>query len=774
MSARQEALRARRTLLNGSGMLSYFRDRGISEEGVKQAYIGYETEVYFPGRKGRGYRGPAFTYPCVSGRRLLGIHYKSVDRDEDGKRHQKWGGFADDLPRKGHGKDPDGPAKIILFGLERLKDLQPGSLVILCCGEEDSLSLRQIGFVALSQPGAGLLEPVYARELEGFDVVIFYDAGEESEAIKDALKVKQAGARSVRIVEWPPEARHGSDINGTLIENPQGFKEWVDRTISAAKPLSSNSSESSLSEARAGKPDVYKVPSGDQDDNGVWEDPAHLPEGLPAVHPFNTAMLPDPLRGWIEDIAERMQIPPDFIAAGVVVLLSSLIGRKVGIHPKRRDDWLVIANLWGAVVGRPALLKSPALAEVMKPLSRLASKARDNFEEEMASYQVEVAVAEAEQSALKDTLRNAAKESEKSGERSALEEAARKQRVAQETAPQEPSLRRYKSEDPTVEKLCEILMENPQGILVHRDELSGWLKSLDKQGREGDRSFYLESWNGNGSYEVDRIGRGSLYIPALCVSILGSIQPGLLSSYVWQATRGGLGDDGLLQRFQVLVWPDIPSQWRNVDRWPDLESKNQAYEVFRKLDSLGAEEFGATVTDEDSIPALRFTPKAQTHFDAFREDLERRLRSGELSPPLEAHLAKYRSLMPALALLFAAVDFVGGKAEPGAVGEESALRAWAWCEYLESHARRLYSSAEDPAMEGARAFLRRIQAGEVKEGATTREVYRRNWTKLATPEELKTAARVLEDYGWIRIETLKTGGRSTTRVRLHPTLKGAV
>jgi hypothetical protein len=98
------------------------------------------------------------------------------------------------------------------------------------------------------------------------------------------------------------------------------------------------------------------------------------------------------------------------------------------------------------------------------------------------------------------------------------------------------SVRRYKTEDATVEKISKILLENPRGILVHRDELSGWLRNLDKQGREGDRSFYLESWNGTGSFDVDRIGRGSLHIPALCLSILGSIQPGPLSSYVYQAT----------------------------------------------------------------------------------------------------------------------------------------------------------------------------------------------------------------------------------------------
>jgi hypothetical protein len=333
------------------------------------------------------------------------------------------------------------------------------------------------------------------------------------------------------------------------------------------------------------------------------------------------------------------------------------------------------------------------------------------------------------------------------------------------------SVRRYKTEDATVEKISKILLKNPRGILVHRDELSGWLRNLDKQGREGDRSFYLESWNGTGSFDVDRIGRGSLHIPALCLSILGSIQPGPLSSYVYQATQGEKGDDGLLQRFQLLVWPDPNPTWKNVDRWPDVEAKNRAYEVFRRLDALNPEDFGASGEDEEGIPAVRFTGDAQEIFDQWRDELEVRLRSTELPPALESHLAKYRSLMPSLALIFQLIEFVDGSGDGGAVGLRAALQAAAWCKYLETHARRLYSSAENPAIEGARVLLERIRKGEVSDGDSTRSVYRKHWTKLSTPEEVNGACSVLEEFGWLRVETAKTSGRSTTRLRLHSTLR---
>ena len=501
------------------------------------------------------------------------------------------------------------------------------------------------------------------------------------------------------------------------------------------------------------------------DDRG-WEDPVPLPEGLPPVAPLNPTMIPEPLRGWIVDASERMQIPPDFAAAGAVVVAGSLIGRQVGIRPKRHDDWLVVPNLWGAVVGRPSLLKSPALSEVMKPLSRLVAEAYEEHKERNLAHETDAMVAEATKAALKDELKKAAR----NGDSSKLEEIARR---GQDTeVPEEPVLRRYKTEDATVEKISEILLENPRGLLVHRDELSGWLRSLDKHGREGDRSFYLEAWNGTGSFDVDRIGRGSQHVQALCLSILGGIQPGPLSTYVYQATRGEKGDDGLLQRFQLLVWPDPPPTWRNVDRWPDTEAKNRAYEVFERLDVLDPEDLGANGEDE-GIPAVRFTEEAQEVFDRWRDDLEVKLRTAELPAALESHLAKYRSLMPSLALVFQIIGFVDGSGQGGAVGLRPAVQAAAWCEYLETHARRLYSSAENPAMEGARALLVRIRKGDVRNGDSTRSVYRKHWAKLSTPEEVNGACRLLEEFGWIRVAGVKTGGRSTSKLHLHPALRNS-
>ena len=100
---------------------------------------------------------------------------------------------------------------------------------------------------------------------------------------------------------------------------------------------------------------------------GEWSDPQPLPVELPPVMPFHEDLLPRSLQIWISDIAERVQCPPDFPAIAAVVGLAAVVRRKVGIRPKRREDWLVVPNLWGKAIGRPGIMKTPACRSPSSP-----------------------------------------------------------------------------------------------------------------------------------------------------------------------------------------------------------------------------------------------------------------------------------------------------------------------------------------------------------------------------------------------------------------------
>ncbi|HEU5139099.1 MAG TPA: YfjI family protein, partial [Bacillales bacterium] len=328
-------------------------------------------------------------------------------------------------------------------------------------------------------------------------------------------------------------------------------------------------------------------------------EPTKLP-GEPETPSLGAGMIPEPLRPWLIDVSERASIPLEFVAIPAIVALGSIIGRRIAIRPGRFDDWTVVPNLWGGIVGRPGVMKSYAVNEALKPVSRLAAKAIQDFEDKKAMAEAEEVEQKAEMDAIKKQM---AKEAKKGGDTEALKaELAEKIKEINDCA---ITQKRYLIQDPTVEKLGELLQENPHGLLLSRDELSGWLRTLDKPGHEGDREFYLESWNGTGSFTFDRIGRGTTHIPAVCLSIIGGIQPGRLKSYITGALQAnGSADDGLLQRLQLLVWPDKMGEWTNKELKPDKEAREQAFRLYEALETLTAEAAGATYDIDSELPFL--------------------------------------------------------------------------------------------------------------------------------------------------------------------------
>lgn len=307
------------------------------------------------------------------------------------------------------------------------------------------------------------------------------------------------------------------------------------------------------------------------------------------------------------------------------------------------------------------------------------------------------------------------------------------------------------------------MAENPAGIFVIRDELTGWLSQLDRAGREGERAFCLQAWNGDTGHTIDRIGRGTIRVEACCMSMLGGIQPARLRSYLVDALRDGPSNDGLIQRFQVLVWPDTPREWKYVDRSPDLKAESTAARVLRSLVEL----------DPENPARYSFAADAQDLFVDWLSELEDKLRGNDLHPALISHLSKYRKLMPALAVLLELADWTVGNGSSERISLKHTQQAAAWCEYLESHARRLYSCIVTPQRRAAQQLAEKIRRRDVgADGSVSiRSVYMKGWAGLDTPDATKQAVELLVDAGWLREishDAKPLGGRPSCRYEVNP------
>lgn len=502
----------------------------------------------------------------------------------------------------------------------------------------------------------------------------------------------------------------------------------------------------------------------------TWPIPKPIQANLHPVPAFDAeTLLPEALRDWIVDEADRMPCPPDYIAAAALVSVGAAIGARCGIKPKSRDDWQVIPNLWGGCVGNPAAKKTPAIAAALKPLDRLIARSIEAHQKEVEDFQSEKIVFEAQKEVIEASIKSAAKNVKRKGNLGAI---AKELQDHRQQAPQAPTLRRFKTNDATPEKLGELLRENPTGMLVLRDELVGLLASWDREGREGERAFYLEAWNGNGSFDTDRIGRGEIFIPNLCVSIFGGIQPDKLIAYLEQATNA-LANDGMLQRFQLLVYPDN-REWEWRDRIPVKHAREVVFNVFEKLADFDPITWGAYPSDDFAkFPYFRFDDAAQKIFIEWSTDLHRARLPAEDNPIIAQHLAKYDKLFPALALILHLVE-CAATGQRGQVTTQATLRAAAWCDYLEAHARRCYGLLADDGLRAAQALAHHVKKGKLENHFTARDVRRHQWRSLTTDKAVQAALDWLEDENWLRAEDVlpgSRGGRPTTIYHISPRLR---
>ena len=498
---------------------------------------------------------------------------------------------------------------------------------------------------------------------------------------------------------------------------------------------------------------------------GEWGSVKPLPPVRPIAPSLPDHMIPEPLRAWVRDVSERASVARDYVLVPAIIGLGAIVGRQVGICPKRHDDWVVVPNNWGAIVGRPGVMKSYSVQQGLSPLTRLEARERARFKEGQALHKAECEQADIEYDTAKAELKAATKNANSQEIGIAKDRLVAAARNVEDM--QTVSMRRYKVNDTTVEKLGVVHAANPRGLVVERDELTGLLRSLDKHGREGDREFYLESWTGLEGKTVERISRDDVHLDALCLSLIGGMQPGKLDSYVNPAIDGGnVHDDGLIQRFQLIVWPEQPGDFVDTDRRPDREAEQRVQAIFEALDDIDVEAIGANT--ETRIPTLRFDDAAQSVFREWRTELENRLRADELDgqPAFESHLAKYRSLMPSLALIFHLVDVAAGSV-PGPVPDLPARLAAAWCEFLEAHARKVYARECNRPVAAAHALWEKILRGDVEDGMRVREIYRKGWSGL-TPTSARDALTVLEHCNVARVVNAPTEGRNQEIVRLNP------
>jgi len=326
-----------------------------------------------------------------------------------------------------------------------------------------------------------------------------------------------------------------------------------------------------------------------------------------------------------------------------LVVCATVISDSIRLKVKKHDTWTEAVRIWGALAGPVSAIKSPQMRRATGPLTRIDNELSKEYETAMAVYE------------------ELSSEEKKTTEK--------------------PKHKRVKLTDTTPEAAQPILRDSPDGLMLYRDEMSGWLCAMEKysgnRGGGADRAFWLEGYNGH-EYSWNRVGRGSGFIPNFSINVLGAIQEDLLHEI---ASKGH--DDGFLERMNIIILRSAVSG-KDAPRDPD-----QYEELINKLHDLTPKDFqyyGASGTQEHSV---EFDNDAQA-IRQEQEDLHIELSVGyeKINKVLAGHIGKFKGMFARLCLLFHCVETIDehGK-EKDFISADTAQRVAKFLnEYLLKHA----------------------------------------------------------------------------------------
>jgi hypothetical protein len=207
-----------------------------------------------------------------------------------------------------------------LYALDEIAR-RAGEPVYIVEGENCADALNQLGVLATTSGGATSAGTADWQPLAGRTCVLWPDNDDSGRdyMVAVAEHVERIGCTYTAI----DVANVGLAPKGDVVD-------WLQ--TAGDEPL----------EALRALPRLAPIPKGERSPqlelNGPeWPDPQPLPGELPVVQPFDLDLLPEAFHGWIGDVSDRMQCPPDFPAVAAMVALGSVLGRRMSILPKRAD-----------------------------------------------------------------------------------------------------------------------------------------------------------------------------------------------------------------------------------------------------------------------------------------------------------------------------------------------------------------------------------------------------------------------------------------------------
>ena len=433
----------------------------------------------------------------------------------------------------------------------------------------------------------------------------------------------------------------------------------------------------------------------------------------------------------------RIGCDPAFLALPTLSALASAIGNTRRIRLKR--TWEEPCVLWTAIVADSGTRKSPAYQMAVGHLFREQRELLADYQAREKEYR--------QQLKQLDTAERKAKEPETLGRQE----------------PEKPEAKRIICNDTTIEKLAEILEDNPRGLLMARDELAGWFGSFTryKGGRGGtDLPNWLEMFNAGTIINDRKTGdRKTILVARAAVSVTGGIQPRTLA----RTLTPELFESGLPARLLMAMPPRMVKTWDQAEM--EVQVEQRYHHLLRALLAL---DFELHYDGTQAPHSLLLSPGAAVAWARFydRWAHEQTMAEGEMA----SALSKLEAYAARLALVHHVVGHVGnGKSDLVPVARDSIEAGITLALWFAAETRRIYAAlAESDTDRDARRLLDRLR-GQPDQTLTVRDVQRFNNRRYRRAEDAEAALAALVQSGWavwVEGSPDRKGGLPTRAVRL--------
>jgi hypothetical protein len=576
--------------------------------------------------------------------------------------------------------------------------------------------------------GAGKWQPSFNEALRGRGVVILPDNDEpghlHARLVALSLRGVAAWARVVELPGLPPKG----DVSDWLAQPGHGKTELFELVSAELKkgpgiwPGWSVEVPATLDAASASRPAAPTPP----DAGDAWEPPIPLAD-VPEVPPFPIDVLPEPLGRFVAEAARALDCPADYLGVPLLVLAGAALGGSRALEIKTGYEQRPC--LYAAIVGPPGSTKSPALALVAQPLQEESWRLKAQWDRAMVEYEADLA----------------------------KHEASRKNigAAARDPRPVKPLLRRLVASDATTEALAQVLLENPRGVALVRDEITAWVLTMNqyKGGRGGDRQFFLSAWSGEPA-TVDRKGsheKGPLLVPRPFLAVVGGLPPALLPRLRHES--GEAVEDGFCDRI-LFAYPTAtvagPENWLVVSP----EARQALADAFARLWGLRMEPVEDGTRLRGWRPGVvRLTAAAGEAWQLFTAAHNAECRDEAFPPHLLGPWSKLRGYCGRLALLVHFLRWACREIEHQDVDDVSMIRAVRLVYYFKAHARKVHAAmGRDQEAEDARrllAWVARERVDEFKRYEIHKDLQAQE--HFQRPDDLDAPLERLVKHGYLRV-----------------------